>query len=152
MISPSEWRERVTAAARDAMLDWRAYIYMTAGAGGLCGVLLGAGMSVPFAASQSSTIPGRCLMGLFDFLVGSVAGGLFGSVVGGLFGVLSGLLGSPIMLGVTLVTKPNQSTRGALPSRAPSEMTPAGTPCGRGDESTPAARSFEDASMPDPRP
>jgi hypothetical protein len=134
----SRFRERVLAAVRGALLDWRAGIAMTAAGGGFCGLLIGAGLGVFCALSQSSTVLGRILMGLFDALVGGVAGCVFGSVVGGLMGFIAGLLSSPIMLGLAMMTESNPIARNASELHGPRELTPADTPGGRGDETTPA--------------
>jgi hypothetical protein len=143
-MRPSRFRERVAAAARGALLDWRSGIYMTAGGGGLCGLLLGAVMSVPFAQAQSSTILGRTLMGLFDCLIGGIAGCVFGSVVGALLGIVTGLLGSPILFGVAVITEGSQSARNDHRPHGPGELAPADTPGGRGNEPTPAGGSRDD--------
>lgn len=139
MTRSTAWRERLRRAATVSVGGWLAAVPLTSGMGACCGVIFGAVIGIIFALSQADTPLGRVLMGLFDILMGSVAGGVFGAVAGAFFGAFSGGIVIPIRFALSVVYEPHPGARNSLDSWQSSEPIPAVAPCGRGDETAPAA-------------
>lgn len=136
------WAAIVKGAWSDASECLIGTLLFSAVAFGLCG-LLGGGIVGAVSGWPGAPVLGwrlgRVLLGLLTgALLGGAGGTVLGALFGGAFGVFSGILVGSVELGLGVKEVIAGSLRAQRSTGALTEVTPALTPAGRGDEATAA--------------